>query len=267
MFLLGVIGHPVGHSLSPRLHNWALRHAGLCGAYHAWDIAPHDLAAFVQAVRLLPIHGVSVTIPHKEAILRLVDGVTPEAKAIGAANTLLWAEGKLVADNTDVTGFMAPIAELSPGRALVLGAGGAARAAVYGLRERGWQVAVTARNLARAQTLATDLGAEAVPWEKRTHLDFDLLVNATPLGMRGAQEDCSPWEAALPAAATVYDMVYTPDPTRLVRHAQDCGCTTISGLAMFVAQAQAQFTRWTQATFPGDQAHALLAQALCPCPA
>lgn len=267
MLLLGVVGHPVGHSLSPQLHNWALRHAGIPGAYHAWDIAPHDLTAFVQAVRLLPIHGVSVTIPHKETILTLADTATAEARAVGAANTLFWQDDKLVADNTDVTGFMAPIAQIPPGRALVLGAGGAARAAVYGLRQCGWQVRVTARNLTRAHTLAAHLDAEAAAWEDRTTLHFDLLVNATPLGMRGEQEHRSPWEAALPASVTVYDMVYTPDPTRLLRHAQGCGCTTISGLAMFVAQAQAQFARWTQTTFPEDQARTRITQAVSLCPA
>lgn len=262
MLLLGVVGHPVAHSLSPRLHNWALERCGLAGSYHAWDMAPAAFPAFMAAVRLLPIHGVSVTIPHKEAALALADTATAEARAVGAANTLLWDAGRLVADTTDVAGFLAPLAGLSPGRAVVLGAGGAARAAVFGLRTQGWEVVVTARSLSRAQALAQDLGAQPWPWEKRHCLAFDLLVNATPLGMRGPHEAATPWPGPLPASATVYDLVYTPSPTVLLRHAAACGCRTIPGLPMFVAQAQAQFARWTGHTFPLDEAAALVAAAL-----
>jgi shikimate dehydrogenase len=265
MLLLGVIGHPVAHSQSPRLHNWALGYAQIPGAYYAWDIAPEDLTSFVQAVRVLPIHGVSVTIPHKEAICSLVDAITPQAQAVGAANTLLWRGGQLVADNTDVEGFLAPLAAMPPGRALILGAGGVARAAAYGLKEDGWQVTVTARTPERAQTLAHQMGVDWGPWEQRRAHPMDLLVNATPLGMRGHLEHETPWPFVLPSEVAVYDTVYTPSSTRLLREATAQGCRVIPGLAMFIAQAQAQFSRWTGATFPLSEASQLLSAALSPC--
>ncbi len=262
MRLFGVVGHPVAHSLSPRLHNWALAQAGVPGAYVAWDIAPHDFSSFVAAVRLLPIHGVSVTIPHKEAALALADAATLAAQAVGAANTLFWEEGRLLTDTTDVAGFLTPLHGMPPGRALVLGAGGAARAAVFGLRSHGWEVIITARSLDRATSLAQAFGGHPWPWEERANLAVDLLVNATPLGMRGALESANPWPYPLDPATTIYDLVYTPNPTALLRHAAAHGCRTIPGLPMFVAQAQAQFLRWTGQSFPLAEATSLMAAAL-----
>lgn len=260
MLLFGIIGHPLTHTLSPTIHNWAFRDAGIQASYHLWDTPPEKLPAFVSALRTLPIHGVSVTIPHKEAIVPFVDALTAGARGIGAVNTLYWEQQTLWGDNTDVTGFMAPLQDqhIGPGTALILGAGGAARAAVWGLREAGWQVRVSSRTESRANRLGHLAGATPIPWKDRHDFHPDLLVNTTPLGMSGPFQNLSPWKHALSGISLVYDLVYNPKTTPLLAQAQREGIPVIHGLPMFAAQAQAQFARWTGRTFPLPTAIALL---------
>lgn len=272
--LLGIIGHPLGHSLSPALHNAMCAKLGIDAVYLPWPTPPERLDAFIAALRTLPIHGLSVTIPHKEAVMRLCDELTPQARVVGAVNTLYWQDGRLIGENTDVTGFCAPLRALFfgpdavalPDAALVLGAGGAARAAVYGLTRLGVRrVGVTGRTLERCRTLALELGGEAVPWEARHTWGAQILVNTTPLGMAGQNERNSPWDASAHTAGQIaYDMVYNPVQTRFLAAAAAAGSSTVSGLEMFVYQAAAQFRLWTGKEMDIPLAREICLQALRP---
>ena len=264
--LFGIIGHPLGHSLSPLLHNWGFGHFGLPGVYMAWPVSPGRAAEFVAAVRLLGIEGVSVTIPHKAAVMEYVDEVTDRARAVGAVNTLFWRDGKLWGENTDVAGFVAPLGAMSglPDTALVLGGGGAARAAVAGLMELGVpDVFVSNRTAARAEALARDFGVGCVAWEDREARAGGLVVNATPLGMLGEHVGLSPMPAGgVGQGAVAYDLVYNPHDTVFLRDAAAAGAGVVLGLEMFFGQAVEQFRLWTGCTLPREQGMALLAGAL-----
>ena len=264
MLLLGIIGHPLSHTLSPVLHNWAFRELGIQASYHVWDTPPEKLPAFMAALRTLPIHGASVTIPHKETVMPLVDKLTRNARDIGAVNTLYWQDGAVWGDNTDVTGFMAPLLErgTEPGTALVLGAGGASRAAVCGLNQAGWRILLSSRTENRADRLAHTFQAEHVPWNERHEVRPDLLVNTTPLGMSGPFQALSPWKGPLKGISLVYDLVYNPKETPLLLQAAHEGVAVIHGLPMFVSQGLAQFERWTGRRFPLPAAVALLEETL-----
>jgi shikimate dehydrogenase len=264
MLLLGIIGHPLSHTLSPVLHNWGFRELGIKASYHVWDTLPEKLAAFMSALRTLPIHGASVTIPHKETVMPLTDKLTDNARDIGAVNTLFWENGTLWGDNTDVTGFMAPLLErgTQPGTALVLGAGGAARAAVCGLHRTGWKVLLSSRTENRADRLAHSFQAAQVPWNDRHSARPDLLINTTPLGMSGPFQTLSPWKSSLTGISLVYDLVYNPKETPLLIQARREGVEVIHGLPMFVHQGLAQFERWTGQRFPLREAVALLEETL-----
>ena len=260
--LLGIIGWPLGHSLSPLLHNWALDKAGLKGLYVAWPIAPDSLEAFMVGMRVLHIHGCSVTIPHKQRVIPYLDGVTDLARQTGAVNTLFWSRGGLWGDNTDCSGFLAPLRGLGrvPGSALILGAGGAALACVAALRQAGVdRIKVAARRRDALEGLSRRFAIERIGWDERDRQEAELLVNATPLGMAGDREALSPMPSnALGHFSLVYDLIYNPAQTRLLREAGDMGCQVLGGLAMFVHQAAAQFERWTGRRFVEDQAFDLL---------
>jgi len=245
----GIIGWPLGHSKSPLLHNWGLRTSGLPGTYEAWPTEPKKLKAFMAEVRARHIKGVSVTIPHKQAVMPFLDGLTDRATRVGAVNTLFWADGKLLGDNTDVAGIVAP---LVPHReaiasALVLGAGGAARAACAALQELGVaEIAVANRTAKKAGLLAQDFGITAVEWEGRAARPWSLLVNTTPLGMKGEHQDQSPWpKDGFGGVGLVFDLVYNPVRTVLLQDAKNAGVGVLSGLQMFLEQGLAQFEIWT----------------------
>ena len=264
--LFGIIGHPLGHSLSPLLHNWGFGHFGLPGVYMAWPVESGRVADFVTAVRVLGIEGVSVTIPHKAAVMGLLDDMTDRARAVGAVNTLFWRDGKLWGENTDVAGFVAPLREMGdvPGTALVLGGGGAARAAVTGLTELGVpEIYVSNRTAAKAGALARDFGVQDAPWEKRGEYAGGLVVNATPLGMLGKNEGLSPLPpGSLGEGAVAYDLVYNPHETRFLMDAAAAGARTVPGLEMFFGQAVEQFRLWTGLELPRREGMALLGRAL-----
>lgn len=258
----GIIGWPLGHSKSPLLHNWGLKECGLPGTYVPWPTEPGKLKAFMAEVRVRKIRGVSVTIPHKQAVIPFLDGLTDRARAVGAVNTLFWREGRLLGDNTDVAGVMAPLA---PHRqalesALVLGAGGAARAACFALRELGVAaLAVSNRTQAKAEALARDFGLAAVPWEERAARPWTLVLNATPLGMQGGDVDASPWpQDGFGQVSLVFDMVYNPVRTRFIQDAQAAGVACLAGLNMFLHQGLAQFELWTGRTLDEKRARQLL---------
>ncbi len=265
--LYGIVGHPLGHSMSPALHNWAFKDLGIAGEYRAFPVEPSQLAAFMTMVRSLPIAGLSVTIPYKLAVTDYLDEVSPRAQDVGAVNTLYWDGERLLGENTDVLGFLAPLRLLArvPGSALVLGAGGAARAALAGLRELGVpRLLVANRSPERARRLAPDFGATAVPWEARAESGAELVVNTTPLGMKGERQDQNPWpeHAPLSPEQIAYDMVYNPQTTRFLAHAQGCGCRVIDGLEMFIGQGVEQFRLWTGTTFDVQAARRIVAALL-----
>ena len=269
-FSLGLVGFPLGHSLSPRLHQAALQSLGLEGEYRLYPVDPADegerkLGALIERLRRDELQGLNVTIPHKQNVIPFLDQLTPGAGVIGAVNTIYMDQGNLTGDNTDAPGFLADLnqhfPELSkqPRNALVLGAGGAARAVVYALVHSGFTVTVAARRLEQAGELADSLEKNQphplnvlsleknalAAWLKGND-SLDLLVNATPCGMIPLVE-VSPWPAdlALPGMACVYDLVYNPVETSLVRSARLAGLKAETGLGMLAEQAALAFERWT----------------------
>jgi shikimate dehydrogenase len=240
----GIALHPAGHTLSPVIHAEAYRELGLDAVYRVFDVPPGAFPAFVERVRAEGYRQLSVSLPHKEAALRLADRGSDAARAIGAANTLTRADGALVADNTDwigVTRALEPHGPWPGRRALVLGAGGAARGVVYALLRLELDVAVHNRTRTRAEQLVADLGGRvargAEPW--------DLLVNATSVGMEpNAAETPLPAKRLRPGAL-VFDSVYRPLETRLLREARAAGCRTQDGLDMLVHQAVEQLRLWS----------------------
>jgi shikimate dehydrogenase len=248
-----VLGHPVAHSRSPMLHGYWLKRYAIPGTYERVDVAPEDLPAFFAGFAAAGWVGGNVTVPHKLAVMRFVSRVDAAAEAMGAVNTLWWEGDALVGGNTDSIGFMGNIDELAPGwdsgarRALLLGAGGAARAAVYGLLGRGLEVAICNRDTARAEALARHFGngvsAHALDAAPALMRDADLLVNTTSLGMVG-QPPLAIDLAPLKADAIVYDVVYVPLETALLKAAKARGHRTVDGLGMLLHQAVEGFRHW-----------------------
>lgn len=249
--LAGVIGWPAAHSRSPRLHgHWLQRH-GIAGHYVPLQIAPQDLAAALELLPKLGFVGANVTIPHKETALALASRVTPLARRIGAANTLLFTPTGIEADNSDAHGFARNILDAkpdwSPRCVALLGAGGASRAVIVALLEQGaLEIRLTNRNPDRALALARDFPAvRPIPWQDRAAMlaDCDTLVNATSLGMTG--ESALDLDlAALPMSALVNDLVYVPLETPLLRVARARGNPVVDGLGMLLHQAAPGFERW-----------------------
>jgi shikimate dehydrogenase len=261
----GIIGHPLGHTMSPTLHNWGFSQLGIQARYEAWPTPPGDLPRFMRWFRETNVRGLSVTIPHKLAVMEYTDRITPRAQAVGAVNTLWWDGGELVGDNTDIVGVTAPVAALErfPGSALVLGAGGASRAAVAALKSLGVAVRITNRTRGKAVAVAQDLGIEVVDWERRTDERPDLLVNSTPLGMTGAAKDETPWPGDhFHAGMAAFDLVYTPLETRFLREARSAGASAIQGIEMFLHQGLEQFRLWTGREMDPQVARGLLLAAL-----
>ena len=268
-FHLGLIGYPLGHSFSPRLHTAALVAAGLRGSYQLFPVPPDSdgqvlLRALFDRMRAGELDGLNVTIPHKQAVLGLVDSLSETARAVGAVNTLFLQKDRLIGDNTDVPGFLYDLGRLKMDkgrRAVLLGAGGSARPVAFALASRGWPVKILARRIEQARALAADIGAacrhpeiltaEELSIEQFPGLEFDLLVNTTPVGMHPNPDGC-PWpeNVPLPSGAAVYDLVYNPSETRLVRLARSTGLTAASGVGMLVAQAALSFQRWTGVAAP-----------------
>jgi len=253
--LAGVIGHPIAHSKSPRLHGHWLRRYGVPGHYIPMDVAPENLAEVVRALPKAGFVGVNVTIPHKEAILDIADLVTDRATLIKAANTLIFRkDGKIHADNTDGYGFIENIRQRAPdwdpkaGPAAVIGAGGAARAVVAALLDVGVpEIMISNRTRIRAEQLQTDFGKRitVVEWVQAGNMleDAKTVVNTSSLGMVGQPELRVPLDG-LNRDALVTDLVYNPLQTRLLREATEMGCTTVDGLGMLLHQAVPGFERW-----------------------
>jgi shikimate dehydrogenase len=255
-----IIGHPVAHSRSPMVHNHWIGELGLSGHYERVDVPPDALEAFVARLRAGEFAGGNVTLPHKQAIAPLLDRLTPAAEQTGAVNTVFRENGCLIGDNTDVTGFIGHLTASAPGwketvrKAVMLGAGGGAKAIAYGLlRESGAELVIVNRDAGKAKALAAALGprVRAHPWEERAAaLDgADLLINATALGMKG-QPPLEIDLAGMAPAGLVYDIVYVPLETGLLRAARAAGLTAIDGLGMLLHQAAPAFARWFGVTPP-----------------
>ena len=270
--LYGVTGWPLGQSLSPLLHNTGFAALGINALYMKWEVPPHKLPAFVESVRLLNIRGCSVTIPHKVELLPLLDEVSPLALRVGAANTIYWQGERLCGENTDVAGFMAPLAgvPLAGADILLLGAGGAARAVAAGLvspapHDRPAHIYVATPSDKSHLPLAEEFGLTPLLWQNRHEPAPLLVINTTPLGMRGKAEDDTPYDFSLAAqcapcgntAPLAYDIVYNPLETRFLREARAAGRRCISGLEMFFGQGDAQFRLWTGQGLPPESRRAL----------
>lgn len=271
-YSLGLIGYPLRQSMSPLLHAAALRETGLNGEYRLYPIAPGvgfepELDALFHRARCGEIQGFNVTIPHKTAVRAQLDDETPAARSIGAVNTIIARDGRLIGDNTDAPGFLTDLLGVFPnlsqspegGRqtALVLGAGGAARAVVFALADVGWRVIVAARKSEQAAALARELmgvrsefivEAEELSVEGlRPHiLDLLLVVNATPVGMT-PDVDSEPWPTALPLpdGAFFYDLIYKPFETAWIHRARERKLPAANGMGMLIEQAALAFERWT----------------------
>lgn len=249
-----IIGHPVAHSRSPLIHGTWLADHGLEGSYERVDVAPADLPAFVARLRAGAFAGGNVTVPHKEAMLPLLDEVSEAAQAVGAVNTI-WREGaRLHGDNTDVAGFLAHLDASVPGwdkrvaTALVLGAGGAARGIAFALKARGvGRILLVNRSRERADELAAALGrpVEAADWQERAGLvaSADLIVNTTALGMHGQPPLDLDLDGLRPGTI-VDDIVYVPLKTPLLLAAEARGGIAVDGLGMLLHQAVPGFARW-----------------------
>lgn len=249
-----VIGHPIAHSRSPLIHGEWLREHELPGSYERIDVAPAELPAFIARLRECEFAGGNVTVPHKEAVMALVDEISDAGRAVGAVNTLWRENGRIVADNSDVGGFLAHLDATVPGwqgrvdTVLVLGAGGAARGICYGLKSRGVaRILVANRSPERAAELVAALGHPlgTGDWAKRDSLvgEADLIVNTTALGMQGKP----PLEidlAALRPGTIVDDIVYVPLKTTLLAEAERRGGVPVDGLGMLLHQAVPGFARW-----------------------
>jgi len=276
-FRLGLIGYPLSHSFSPKIHAAALKACELKGEYALYPVPPDDVAGLrnlLGRVRSGEIHGLNVTIPHKQNVIPLLDELTPTARAIGAVNTIYFRDDRLVGDNTDAPGFLADLKKFltstshrsEESLALVLGAGGSARAVVYALINEGWNVTIAARREEQAQELAGSFPNYEIGITNHESFilhsaqrSFILVVNATSVGMTPTIER-SPWPENLsfPRHGAVYDLVYNPPETKLVHEARAAGLPATSGLGMLVEQAALAFEIWTGRNPPRDTLFAAL---------
>ena len=254
----GVAGDPIEHSLSPVIMNTALRRENVNGVY--LPLHAKTLKDLIHCVREIPLHGLSITMPYKQAILPYLDNTDAHTSKIGACNTVVRGqEGKLYGFNTDVAGVVRPLEQrlsIENAKVLVLGAGGAARAAVFGLKERGAEVWILNRTSAKAQKLARQAKAHTIKRADLRKIAFDVIINATPVGM-GNTLDC-PLKDQEIQARVVFDMVYDPVETHLLQVARAKGIAVIPGVEMFVQQAARQFEIWTGKPAPaGDMLRAV----------
>lgn len=268
MIKLGLIGYPLGHSLSPKIHTAALKACGLQGDYSLSPIHPEDsegLKDLLDKVRSGEIHGLNVTIPHKQNVMPLVDELSQIAMFVRAVNTIYLRGDKLIGDNTDAPGFLADLKKLldtrksqiqNPKSSIVLGAGGSARAIVYALLNDGWNVVIAARRVDQAQQLADSFTNYQLRITDFTNLQpstFNLLVNTTPVGMSpNIVESSLPENVILSPTTIIYDLVYNPRETKLVKDARAQGCSATTGLGMLIEQAALAFEIWTGKNAPRE---------------
>jgi len=271
MILVGLIGWPVGHSKSPAMHNAAFEAAGIDGRYVLLPVPPDRVGEAVAGLRALGFRGANVTVPHKQAVIPFLDELTPEARAIGAVNTIVVGEdGTLIGTNTDAAGFWqdlqelgAPLNATAASSALILGAGGSARAVAYALASHGIPARILARRPEQARALVASLSPHlseadilsAHAWPELPHLAASsrLIVNCTPVGMF-PHADASPWpdDLSFLPEQWVYDLIYNPRQTRLMAQAAVSGARAHHGLGMLVHQGARAWELWTGQPAPVD---------------
>lgn len=270
MRVAGVAGWPIAHSLSPAMMNAWLKTTGLNASYVPLAIAPGQAQTVFRALAHTSLAGLNVTLPFKEDALAAADEISPAALAIGAANLLTFADGKITADNTDTLGFLEALAPANIDypdiNALVLGAGGAARALIHALRsKRCGRIFIANRSRERAENLAVELAPEAeiIAWDQRDEAlaSAGLIVNATSLGLKGENELEMDWSRA-PAGGVVFDSVYTPIETGFLRGAKKAGLATIDGLDMLIGQARPSYEAFFGAPPPQTDMRARLLSLL-----
>lgn len=260
--IMGLVASSVTHSLSKYIHNAAFEASGMNAVYIPFEVK--DAASFLRQMihprtRELKwnLRGLSVTMPHKVAVMEHLDWIDESAREIGAVNTIVVEEDQLRGYNTDAAGFIAPLREknlkLRDARCAIIGAGGAARSALWSLQQEGARVTLFARDVEKARPLAEKFGANCEQLDEATFKGFELVINATPLGTRGERENETPaLSSQLRGARLAYDLVYNPPETRFLREAREAGCEHLNGLQMLVAQAAEQFRLWTGQPAPLD---------------
>ena len=272
----GVIADPVAHSLSPHIHNAAFEARGIDAVYVPFRVPVDALDSFMHDARRLGIKGLSVTIPHKEAIAKYLTKVDPAVKSIAAVNTVVFDGQDVLGYNTDYNAAMdclehalgdigANPSPLKNKRALVLGAGGVARPIVFGLKKRGAITTIASRTMARAERLATAFDSRAVEWEARHRVNCDVLINCTPIGMHPNVDESPIPKTFLKPSMTVFDTVYNPESTLLIKDARSRSCPfVITGVEMFVRQAMLQFFLFTRKEAPADLMRETLKRTIGP---
>ncbi|MCE9532117.1 MAG: shikimate dehydrogenase [Planctomycetes bacterium] len=274
--VFGVIGDPVAHSFSPNLHNQMFQKLGINAVYLPFRVPRGELQATIKGFEMVPVTGYSVTIPHKEGAAALARERDNRVMETGAANTLVRRPDGFHAWNTDFQAAIDSIKTNSPRgednqpkplnecHAMVLGAGGAARAVVHGLKLTGIHVHIASRTLERAQALAKEVDGKAVDWEGRHNTACDVIVNCTPIGMHPNVDSSPVHKSFLKPGTLVFDTVYNPESTLLVKDARERGCIVVTGLEMFVRQASLQFQLFTGQTGSLDVMRAIMRRALSP---
>jgi 3-dehydroquinate dehydratase/shikimate dehydrogenase len=253
--VLGIVADPVAHSLSPRIHNALIRRHGLPLIYLPFRVPSETLSAFVERCQELGTIGLSITIPHKERILKHLTAMDDDVVGIRAANTVVFRDDQVLGYNTDCEAALASLQQMVPMaheqqyfkgyRALILGAGGTAKAIAYGLKREGALVTVSARDFRKGESLATTLGVKYLDWPGRQNHEHDILINATSVGMHPNLNE-SPFEAGwFRRNVYVFDVVYNPEQTLFVKYARLVGCETVTGVDMFARQAARQFEWFT----------------------
>jgi 3-dehydroquinate dehydratase/shikimate dehydrogenase len=270
----GVIADPVAHSLSPVIHNAAFYELRLNKIYVPLRVRPEDLTQFMHDARELGIKGLSVTIPHKEEILQKVQKVDDATHEIGACNTVVLKDDRAYGYNTDYMAAMASLDRAFGGdesqsglrgkTVLLLGAGGAARAIGVGLQRRGAETVIASRTIERADELGRLLKAKSIGWGQRHMVKADLVVNCTPVGMHPNVDESPIEHRYLHSDMVVFDTVYNPEQTLLIKQARDCECKVITGIDMFVGQAAMQFKHFTGQDPPTDLMRRVIKQAISP---
>ncbi|AFM24039.1 shikimate dehydrogenase [Desulfomonile tiedjei] len=262
--LVGIIGFPVSHSLSPTMHNAAFRALNMDWKYVPLSVRPQNVPDALKGLIALGFRGANVTVPHKEKVTPYLNDISADAQQIGAVNTILVQEDTLSGFNTDWSGFLNHLTEIgfdpSGAKALILGSGGSARAVSYSLCQRGADISILSRNTGTAGLIIDELSSQSAQNRigsisaeslRDSARDFDLVVNTTPLGMTPLEE-LSPWphDIGFPRRALAYDLVYNPAKTRFLEIAEDSGALAVNGLGMLVHQAAEAFKIWTDREAP-----------------
>lgn len=258
----GILAFPAAHSLSPAMQNAAFQAVGIPATYEKFEIPTEELGDFMFRVREEKIAGLSVSIPHKKTVMLFLDAISEDAKKIGAVNTVYWQGEKLIGENTDWVGSNeALFLSINPtGKTVVvIGSGGSSRAVIYGLKKRGVkEIIVLSRK--PAEDLVNDFGVEVDTLENLAKYTPEILINTTPLGMLGENENESPASAEYLAKhkPLVFDLVYNPRETKLLREAREAGCKTLSGIEMLLYQGVKQFEIWSGKPAPAEVMERLL---------